>query len=50
MTEEYGFKLKLDADDWFQVGDTRFFEIEADPESVKRFIEDNELFKEEQND
>jgi hypothetical protein len=43
MNKEYDFKL--DVDDCIQVGDTRFFEIEASPEQVDRFIKDNELFK-----
>ena len=44
MSKEYGFKL--DEDGWIQVGDTRFFEIEASPEQVEKFIKDNGLFKE----
>lgn len=43
MTEEYDFKLDLD--NWIQVGDTRFFEVEASPDQVEKFIEDNGLFK-----
>lgn len=43
MTENYEFKLDLD--NWHQVDDTRFFEIEASPEQVEKFIEDKRLFK-----
>lgn len=47
MKEGYDFRLNLD--DWSQVGDNRFFEIEATSENVSKFIEDSELFKEEDN-
>lgn len=47
MTNNYNFKLDLD--NWVQVGDTRFFEIEARPEQVEKFIKDNGLFEEEDN-
>lgn len=50
MEQDYGFKLKLDEDDWFQVGDSRFFEIEADTAQVKRFIQDNNLFKDSEDE
>lgn len=43
MTDSYGFKL--DTDNFTQVGETRFFEIQADKESVERFIKDLELFE-----
>lgn len=43
MTNSYGFQL--DPNNFTQVGETRFFEINADKESVKRFIKDLELFE-----
>ena len=45
MKNSYGFELHLD--NFTQVGDTRFFEIEADKEAVDRFIKDLELFEKE---
>lgn len=43
MNKSYGFEL--DPDNYTQVGETRFFEIEADKEAVDRFIKDLELFE-----
>jgi len=43
MNKSYGFTL--DADNFIQVDDTRFFDIKADKESLGRFIKDLELFK-----
>lgn len=43
MDNSYGFELDLD--NYTQVGETRFFEIEADKEAVDRFIKDLELFE-----
>ena len=53
MNNSYGFEI--DVDNFTQAGDTRFFEIQADKESVGRFIKDLELFeqkhcKEERNE
>jgi len=45
--EGYGFTL--DADDFIQVGETRFFEINASKEAVERFVEDMKLFEDEQS-
>ena len=43
MTNSYNFTL--DPNNFTQLGDTRFFEIQADKESVDRFIKDLELFE-----
>ena len=43
MQSNYGFELDLD--NYTQVGDTRYFEIQADKEAVERFIKDLELFE-----
>ncbi len=43
MKNSYGFQLDLD--NYTQVGDTRYFEIQADKEAVERFIKDLELFE-----
>lgn len=43
MNNSYGFEL--DTDNYTQIGDTRFFEIQADKESVDKFIKDLELFE-----
>lgn len=43
MNSSYGFELDLD--NYTQVGETRFFEIQADKEAVDRFIKDLELFE-----
>jgi len=43
MNKSYGFELDLD--NYAQVGETRYFEIEADKEAVDRFIKDLELFE-----
>jgi hypothetical protein len=43
MTDSYSFKLN--PNNFTQVGETRFFEIQADKESVERFIKDLELFE-----
>lgn len=43
--ESYGFTL--DANDFIQVGDARFFEIKASKEAVEKFIKDMKLFEEE---
>jgi len=44
MTNSYNFTL--DPNNFTQLDDTRFFEIQADKESVERFIKDLELFEE----
>lgn len=43
MKDSYGFTI--DVNNFTQVDDTRFFEIQADKESVERFIKDLELFE-----
>jgi len=43
MNKSYGFTL--DTTNYYQIDDTRFFEIKADKESVERFIKDLELFE-----
>lgn len=43
MQNGYGFELDLD--NYTQVGDTSYFEIQADKEAVERFIKDLELFE-----
>ena len=43
MTNSYGFELN--PDNFTQINETRFFEIEADKESVERFIKDLEFFE-----
>lgn len=44
MTNSYNFTL--DPNNFSQIDETRFFEIQADKESVERFIKDLELFEE----
>ncbi len=48
MQNSYGFKLDLD--NYTQVGDTRWFEIQADKEAVERFIKDLELFEQKRSE
>lgn len=48
MTNSYNFKL--DPKNFTQVGTTRFFEIQADKESVDGFIKDLELFEKKDNE
>lgn len=48
MQNSYGFQLDLD--NYTQVGDTRYFEIQADKEAVERFIKDLELFEQKQSE
>lgn len=43
MNSSYDFELYLD--NYTQIGETKFFEIEADKEAVDRFIKDLELFE-----
>ena len=43
MTTTYNFTL--DPNNFTQLNDTRFFEIQADKESVEKFIKDLELFE-----
>jgi hypothetical protein len=43
MKDSYNFTL--DPNNFTQLGETRFFEIQADKESVERFIKDLELFE-----
>jgi hypothetical protein len=43
MDSSYGFVIDLD--DFTQEGNNRIFNIQSDPEQLKKFIEDNELFK-----
>ena len=43
MNNSYSFTI--DTTKCHQIDDTRFFEIEADRESVERFIKDLELFE-----
>lgn len=43
MTNSYNFTL--DPNNFTQVDETRFFEIQADKESVEKFIKDLELFE-----
>lgn len=38
MTDSYNFTL--DPNNFSQINETRFFEIQADKESVERFIKD----------
>lgn len=44
MNKSYGFDLHLD--NFTYLGETRFFEIEADKEAIDIFIKDLELFEE----
>lgn len=48
MKDSYGFEL--DVSNLSQIGNTRFFEIEADKEAVDRFIKDLELFEKKRAD
>ena len=48
MKDSYGFTL--DTTNCYQIDDTRFFEIEADRDSVARFIKDLELFEKERSE
>ncbi len=48
MQNSYGFELDLD--NYTQVGDTRYFEIQADKEAVERFIKDLELFEQKRSE
>ncbi len=48
MQNNYGFELDLD--NYTQVGDTRYFEIQADKEAVERFIKDLELFEQKRSE
>lgn len=43
MTNSYNFTI--DPNNFTQINETRFFEIQADKESVERFIKDLELFE-----
>ena len=43
MKDSYNFTL--DTNNFTQLDETRFFEIQADKESVERFIKDLELFE-----
>lgn len=43
MNNSYNFTL--DPDDFTQINNSRSFEIQADKESVERFIKDLELFE-----
>ena len=43
MTNSYNFTL--DPNNFTQINDTRFFEIQADKPSVERFIKGFELFE-----
>ena len=48
MTNSYNFTL--DPNNFTQINETRFFEIQADKESVERFIKDLELFEKERSE